>query len=191
MLSKLEVLLDADNLTENQINQISSTHNTIKRLSVLGNSLSLLTKIDNKEFGNVTEINLSETIGNILNEFNELIDLKDIKTQSVIASNILVNGDKVLIEIMLTNLINNAIRHNHEKGNISIHLTTDYLEIENTGQELSLDPAELFRRFKKSDQNSDSLGLGLAIVKRICDLYDFGIHYSHANNYHTLRVTFS
>ena len=123
-------------------------------------------------------------------EFNELIDLKGIKTQSDIASNILVNADKVLIEIMLTNLINNAIRHNYKEGSISILLTKCYLEIENTGQKLSLNPTELFRRFKKSDQNSESLGLGLAIVKRICDLYDFRIDYAYLDNNHTLKITF-
>lgn len=185
---KLEVLMDADNLTEDQINQIGSAQNTVKRLSNLSNALSLLTKIENNEFKNVTEVNLSHTIRTMADEFKELIELKSINIKTNIQEDVIVNADKVLIELLLTNLINNAIRHNWENGNITLSLTTHYLEISNSGTPIEGDPSELFQRFKKSNQSESSLGLGLAIVQKVCDLYQYSIQYSYSAEQHLLKV---
>lgn len=188
--SKLEVLMDSENLSEDQVNQIVSTQNTIRRLSNLSNSLSLFTKIENKEFEDVSDIDVSIVIPTILDEFKELIQLKSISLETDIKSGLKVKADKVLFELLLTNLINNAIRHNHEQGSIQLKINSDSLEISNTGSELTSDPSELFKRFKKSNQSSNSLGLGLAISKMICDLYGFDIGYTYQSKQHTLKVVF-
>lgn len=187
---KLEVLMDADNLSEEQINQIGSAQNTIKRLSNLSNALSLLTKIENKEFKNVTDVNISQTIATMVDEFKELIELKSINITINIEDDVVIKVDKVLIELLLTNLINNAIRHNWENGNITISLTKTYLEVANSGAILSVDPSELFQRFKKSNQSGSSLGLGLAIVKKVCDFYRYSIEYKQSGEQHSLKVVF-
>ena len=92
--------------------------------------------------------------------------------------------------MLLTNLINNSIRHNWEEGTVNIHLRNRHLIISNTGPELSIEPEDLFRRFKKSNQSAQSLGLGLAIVKRICEFYHFDISYRYQNGYHTIQIDF-
>lgn len=186
---KLEVLLDTNKLNENQINQISSAQNTLHRLKNLSTSLSILTRIENKEFDQVSPINLSREVKTLLEEFKELIDLKSIELTTDIEDNVMIDADQVLIELLLTNLINNAIRHNWENGTISVTLTKNALEVMNSGVDLEMDPAELFNRFKKSNQSSSSLGLGLAIVKKICDLYSCGLTYTQEDRQHHLRVS--
>ncbi|WP_370086542.1 sensor histidine kinase [Ekhidna sp.] len=188
--SKLEVLMDGDNLTEEQLEQISFTQATIKRLSHLSNALSLLTKIENREFANVSEINLSEAIENMLEEFKELIDLKSISKTVAIEKGVTIQADRVLVEMLLTNLINNAIRHNVEGGMIDIFLKDSELKISNSGPALSIPVDELFLRFKKSNQSAKSLGLGLAIVKKICDFYDYEIRYENVEDRHTIQIKF-
>ncbi|MEO9870552.1 sensor histidine kinase [Ekhidna sp.] len=188
--SKLEVLIDADNLTEEQIQQISSTQSTIKRLSQLGNALSLLTKIDNKEFINVSSIDLSMTLEHMLEEFRELVELKSIKRIVEVKEGVIIQADPVLIELLLTNLINNAIRHNWEGGNISLSLDEERLSISNSGPELQVSSNELFQRFKKANQSAKSMGLGLAIVKKICDFYDYQIQYHNDADLHTIHIRF-
>lgn len=188
--SKLEVLMDGDNLTEEQLEQISLAQATIKRLSHLSNALSLLTKIDNREFANISEVNLSEATENILEEFRELIDLKSISKKVEIQKDVKVQADTVLVEMLLTNLINNAIRHNVEGGMIDISLKDSVLKISNSGPALSIPVDELFRRFKKSNQSAKSLGLGLAIVKKICDFYDYEIQYKNVEDRHTIHIRF-
>jgi len=188
--SKLEVLMDGQNLTEEQISQISQTQNAVRRLSNLSNSLGLLTKIDNQEFSNHEDINLSATIRAVMEEFIELIQLKSISLTTQIDENIHIKADRVLIELLLTNLINNAMRHNWENGDLNMKLSPGELTMENTGPQLDIDPNSLFERFKKSNQSSQSMGLGLAIVKKICDLYNYEISYLQSNERHTLRIKF-
>jgi signal transduction histidine kinase len=190
MQSKIEVLLDNSDLNEEQTGQISQLQNSLKRLSKLSNSLSLLTKIENLEFDNLLPVSLTHITDNLLSEFSELIELKSIRLEKSIEPNIQILADQVLIELMITNLINNAIRHNTEDGFIKVTLTLSYLKIENSGKQLAIDPAELFERFKKSNQSESSLGLGLAIVKRICELYNFEVSYSQIDQNHALRIDF-
>ncbi len=188
--SKLEVLMDGDNLNEEQIQQLSFIQNTIKRLSHLGNALSLITKIDNREFVDEATIDLSATLNQMLEEFKELIELKEIKRNDEIVHGVTVQADRVLIELLLTNLINNAIRHNWEGGELQIFLKSDHLKIINTGPQLQISPDELFQRFKKSNQSAKSTGLGLAIVKKICDFYDYDLSYDSQNELHTIHIQF-
>lgn len=188
--SKLEVLMDGDNLTEEQIQQLSFTQSTIKRLSHLGNALSLITKIDNREFVDEATIDLSRTLEQMLEEFKELIELKGIKKVDEIAEGVTVQADHVLIELLLTNLINNAIRHNWEGGELKVDLKANGLKIVNTGPQLQIPAGELFRRFKKSNQSAKSMGLGLAIVKKICEYYNYELKYENQDELHTIHVHF-
>lgn len=187
---KLDVLLNAEKLTEEQIGQVSSAQNTLRRLSNLSHSLSILAKIENKEFENASDLNLSDKLIELLEEFKELMQLKSIQLTTTIESEVSVVVDSVLIELLITNLINNAIRHNWENGSISIELTKNYLEVSNTGKDLSVNPNDLFTRFKKSNQSSSSLGLGLAIVKKVCDYYDYQVKYFQSEEQHRLKIMF-
>lgn len=187
---KLEVLLNADNLTEEQSAMIVSAQTSIQRLSKLNKALALLTKIDNKEFEEKTEINLSTELEQQLFAFTELLELKSIKLKKNIEGNVKINMDMMLSGILLTNLLQNAIRHNYENGEIVISLTSKKLSIANTGDPLNVDPNTLFDRFKKNNQNKESLGLGLAIVKKICDVNDFKINYTFSDQKHRLEITF-
>ncbi len=185
---KLEVLLDLNKLDEDQVNQISSAQHTLNRLKNLSTSLSILTRIENKEFDKVLALDFSSEVEKMLGEFKELIELKSITLTTEIEPGISVEMDDVLCELLLTNLINNAIRHNWENGTIHISLTNDELEITNSGPDLEIDPEELFHRFKKSNQSSASLGLGLAIVQKICDLYACRLEYSQSDKQHSMKV---
>ena len=182
--------MDADNLKEDQIAQISHAQSALRRLSNLSNSLALITKIENREFENPTDINLSETIGKMVEEFNELIALKSIEKEITIDESVFVHADSVLIEVLLTNLINNSIRHNVEGGKIHLSLQKHQLRIANSGPVLDIQGDELFKRFKKSNQSAKSMGLGLAIVKKICDYYGYSIRYQHQEGLHTIDVHF-
>jgi len=90
----------------------------------------------------------------------------------------LVNVNKFLLFNLLFNLINNAIKYNHENGDIHIEASTEnggyYIEIIDSG--IGINPADIpfiFNRFKKLKQSlqQDSFGLGLPIVKSIADFH--------------------
>lgn len=187
---KIELLLQSKNLDEEQLQLISSTYDAINHLSKMSRSLSLLTKIENNEFTDLQEINLTEKISKSIFDFQELLDLKKIIINHEVENFVMVQSDPVLIQILITNLFQNAIRHNIAGGHIYMELTKEYLKISNTGKPLTVPSDSLFKRFKKDNQSSGTIGLGLAIAKKICDINDFVINYYYKDNEHTLKVLF-
>lgn len=94
-----------------------------------------------------------------------------------------------LAVVLLTNLIKNAVVHNHPDGFISVLIKPTSIQIENPGKNGALDEQKLFSRFYKEQPSPTSTGLGLAIVKAIADLYAFTVTYTY-NNRHRLTVAF-
>jgi signal transduction histidine kinase len=101
--------------------------------------------------------------------------------------NLPING--YLADILLNNLLTNAIRHNQDGGDLSIRLRESSLQIANSGPALSFDPATIFDRFVKGT-HSGGTGLGLAIVRQICDNYHFSLSYGYVNQRHTFDIQF-
>lgn len=187
---KLELMLQSKNLDEEQLTLINSAYNSIDHLSKMSRSLSLLTKIENNEFSNMQKTNVSSIINNTLFDFQELLGLKGITLESDLSDNVFITSDPTLIQILIGNLFQNAIRHNVVGGKIQIGLTTDEFYISNTGKELKTPSDLLFERFKKDNQSSETIGLGLAIVQKICEINGFEISYTYENAWHTLKVKF-
>lgn len=186
---KLELLMESANLDEEQMELINAAQNALSRLSKMGTSLALLTKIENREFSDFSSIDFSRMINGLLFEFRELVELKSITLNSSVAPHVQVKGNEVLLEILVTNLINNAIRHNKPSGTIDVVLEPDRLLVTNTGEELDGNPEELFRRFKKGSKNPDSSGLGLSIVRKICEEHNFSVEYRAKGEQHSLTVS--
>ena len=96
-----------------------------------------------------------------------------------------------LASILVSNLIKNALVHNHAGGSILITLEKNGLSIENTGQTIPLNKQELFKRFYKQSSSSASTGLGLAIVKSITDYYNIHVVYDFRDSHHFFTVRFN
>ncbi|MEO9884655.1 MAG: HAMP domain-containing sensor histidine kinase [Balneola sp.] len=185
---KLELLTET-NLNEQQYSYVEKLETTLNKLSRLNDSLALLTKIENHEFSSNETVNISKVVKDGIDAFQELITLNNLNLVTDIKDSVMVTIHPSLTEILWSNLFRNAINHNIQNGEINIHLNTDYLEISNTGKELNTDPSVLFERFKKGEQNSESIGLGLSIVKRIADQNGMEISYTTEKNRHTVRIS--
>ena len=81
-------------------------------------------------------------------------------------------GDQSLIERLVGNLVDNAVRHNVPSGRIDIRTGMDgdsaYIEVSNSGRCIHGDLVESlfepFRRIEERTGGSEGVGLGLAIV---------------------------
>lgn len=91
------------------------------------------------------------------------------------------DGDTRLVERLITNLIDNALRHNTAGGHVDISTGTTagrtFVSVSNTGPSIPpQDVDRLFRPFQRlgadSIDNSDGLGLGLSIVQAIADAHN-------------------
>lgn len=187
---KLELLMQSENMNNEQINCISALNEATDRLSRLNQSLLLLTKIDNSQFIDVENVDLSDLLLNQIDNYEELADSKNISIKKHISPSLYVLANRSLMEILISNIMVNTIKHNYKNGWIEINVSGNILSVSNTGKNPTVDTNELFERFKKSDSSSDSLGLGLAIVKKICDTCGFQVAYNYTEPMHTITVNF-
>jgi len=178
MLLNLEELLQQD-LSEASFHLVANTIRSVKQLSTLNRNLILLTKIENNQFSEQTTIILNGVIRKVLSEYTPLMEAKNIRLQVEEKSNFMVAMHEQLAEILVGNLISNAIHHNQPEGTIDIHISESEITICNTGASNNLNDKNIFDRFTKG--NSKSYGLGLALVKNICQTHHLSIRYSQGN----------
>ncbi|MFO7258037.1 MAG: HAMP domain-containing sensor histidine kinase [Bacteroidota bacterium] len=187
---KLELLAETDNKDE-QARLITAAHDAVEKLSRMGQSLALLTKLSNQEFEATEPINITQSVEDTLGTFADLIEMKGLRLSTNIAKNVNLKFNPVLADLLLTNLLSNAIRHNTEHGAIDVKLSNPKLVIRNTGPAPDGPLEEMFKRFRKGNQSKDSIGLGLAIVKQICDITGAKVSYTFDDPWHTLSVEFT
>lgn len=100
---------------------------------------------------------------------------------------LLLHGDETLIEILLSNLIDNAIRYCPDDSRIWLHIGHDRIQVYDDGA--GVDEAHLSRLserfFRPAGQVQSGSGLGLSIVMRICQLH--GLQAQFSNRYESGR----
>ena len=191
MRAKIELLLQYPGYSEDQINQISTLNESVNRLSNINKVLILLTRIENNQFPELSKVHLKERIEYHVDNFRELIEARNIKTVLDLNDDTWINVNTALADILIINLIKNAIRYNYDDGKLNIHLGGDSLLITNTGPKIDIPTEQLFNRFVRSQSSNDSIGLGLSLVKKISELYEFDIKYVFEDKLHKISVTFS
>ncbi|MDH3710483.1 MAG: HAMP domain-containing histidine kinase [Cyclobacteriaceae bacterium] len=189
-IGKLELLLNNPKLEAKESQKVMGALDSLRQISKMGQSLGLLTKIENREFANKAPLDFSTSVTRALDNFQELIDLKSITLERSITPHVEVIMDPNLADIMINNLLSNAIRHNERNGIIRTKVDESGFIICNTGKPPSAAPDSLFDRFKKDSNGRDGMGLGLSIVKKICDVSGFKIDYWYELNEHRLEIEF-
>ncbi|MGG5508288.1 MULTISPECIES: sensor histidine kinase [unclassified Myroides] len=178
--NKLELLVEAEELNEKQIDQIQSIHQSLTRLIKLNKSLLMLTKIENNQFSQYQDVNLNQVVQAIVADFDDLFTYKKL-TVSVIETgdSFIVTMDKGLAITLVQNLLKNAMIHNHAEGKIVIELKHNSFSIANTSDmQTPLDEKAIYNRFYRSTTNEESSGLGLSLVQTIVKVTgSIKIHY--------------
>jgi len=188
--AKMELLLQSGDLKEKQLKSVLDAYEASNRLSRVNKTLLLLAKIENRQFPESKLINPKDIFDYQFEFLEDLILSKKLEISTNYEDNVQIKVNPYLAEVLFSNLIKNAIRHNIEGGKIFIELTGKQLMISNSGSALMTDPENLFKRFYKSSTSKESLGLGLSIVQKICEVYDFRLNYDYQNDLHRIRVDF-
>lgn len=186
--SKLDTLIQDEKLKSEQFTHINDIYIATNKLSRLNQSLLLLVKIENDLIQDNTTFNLKDVILEKVKQFQELAQNKDIEIIHLLDDKE-ITASKYLIEILINNLFNNAIKHNIANGKIYIKLSRYKLLFQNTGEVEALEADKIFERFNKG-KNSEGTGLGLTIASNICTQYSYKLTYNFESPFHTFKVVF-
>lgn len=188
--SKLELLLQSGEMNEKQYKALADAYEATIRLSKYNSTLILLAKIENKQFPETKKVSPESILLALLENLDDLIRDKKIEVIKKIAPDVTLQMNPYLAEMLIVNLVKNAVRHNVKGGKLIVEVKENFLQISNTGPEQPLDKHLLFKRFYKSSSSPESLGLGLSIVQTICTLYGFEVGYQMNEGLHCLKVSF-
>ncbi|AKD54498.1 sensor histidine kinase [Spirosoma radiotolerans] len=187
--AKVEQLIQSEQLTETQTHWIESIYQASRRISRLNQGLLLLAKIENRQFNDSQIIDLAGLLTEKLTDMEEVLSFKELSVSMQAMKPFDVMLPPALADILVTNLVNNAIKHNQVNGRIELVATTDKLCLSNTGGQLTSSPERLFERFKKESTGPDSVGLGLSIIRQIGDSYGLSIDYQETEGIHQFCLT--
>ena len=165
--------------------QVQSIYKSVEKLSRLCQSLLLLARIENKQYTVTQKIAVDELLKEKINEFEAWTSAKSLKIKLQLEP-LQVTMNRDLAEILISNLIKNAVRHTEANGTILIKTGKHQFSIVNSGAG-ALNNNKIFDRFYKSE-NSEGSGIGLAIAQQICGQYQFQLDYSFDKNQHCFTV---
>jgi signal transduction histidine kinase len=186
--SQMEILLQMPGLTDRQAEIIQAALKETDRLTKLNKTLLLLSKIDNQQFIDRTEVNLNELTRKLVTYFDEKKERLNLSVD-IDDGNQVVRTNPMLVEVMIGNLIKNAFTHNIQNGSIKIRIGPTFFEVGNTGVPMP-ETDRMFERFSNRGMSTDSWGLGLPIVKKIIEVNDWEIRYEFTDTIHKFRVEF-
>jgi signal transduction histidine kinase len=187
--SKMELMLQDTNLNDQQVQAIMDTGTALNRLSKLNQSLLLLAKIENNQYETNELISFTEVTKRYLKLFDEVIKDKQITVITNFPGDLQVRLHPLLADSLISNLLGNAVKYNYKGGSISIEVSAGRYSISNSSELPGIEEKQLFRRFNRSKNNSESSnGLGLAIVKKICDTHNLSIAYIWYNHNHNFVI---
>jgi two-component system OmpR family sensor kinase len=153
-----------------------------ERLSKLVEELFELTKLDSRETKVRYEpFNISELAYDVVQKFNLSAQKRQIKIQIDHDQDLpFANADIAMIERVIENLLDNALRHTSEGGSIRLKFSIQNgdmaVSVSDTGCGIpEEDLPYVFDRFYQRDRTQEDKGghsgLGLAITKRILELH--------------------
>lgn len=159
------------------INYSSKTLKEAKRMNNIIIDMLNLSSIEQNYQKKQDIVKVDKALIEILDSLENRIKARNISVITNIAKCETV-GDAKLIDELIRNLIDNAIKYNVDNGKIMITLNTSTLTIEDTGIGISKEyQSRVFERFYRVDKGHSKeiggTGLGLAIVKHICEIYQY------------------
>ena len=182
---KVELLAESDSLTEQQMKELDEIYSTLGRAVKLNKSLLLLSRIENGQYTESEDVSVDEILENLLPDLMDIYEHKQVRLLRKQGEQpFIIRCNHSLAQILVSNLVKNALLHNADGGELQILTTPDSLVIKNTG-DTPLDGEKLFRRFYHSiDGKKDSTGLGLAIARSIARISFLRLTYEWQDGMH-------
>lgn len=187
-LNRLEMLMEDDNLTEKQMEEIAKTRQTLENITRMNKSLLLLCKIENGQYADVKEICVNSLLEQYIETFGEIYGYKNINVVYSPESTFMLEMNESLSVMMVTNLLKNAFVHNVDGGDIVVKVSGRGFSVASSG-DMALDSSQIFTRFYQGSKKEGSTGLGLALVNTICKAAGLKISYDFNGKMHIFSIS--
>ena len=179
----LEVLIRKQRDPQVYEEKISGVITQVDRLNALLEQLLQLARIDSSNIMAKNEIiPLSQLISILHGKWKSKAEERGIKLQLDIIEDAVVTGDKIFLELILDNLISNAIKYGKENGRIFLNWddSSKSLSVKDDGIGISAEVLpNIFNRFFRADESRGSAvsgnGLGLSIAKRLAEMQQINL----------------
>lgn len=182
----LEVLIRKPRSSQEYIDKISFCIKEINRINYLVDQLLLLARFESQkkalDYQKVDLVELTESV--LLRQHAPIFD-KTLSIELKISDRYLVHSDPYMIDIIIENLISNAVKYSNPSDQITIqiHQNSKILVYEIRDSGIGIAPDEI-DKIKEPFYRSNPLdhpdvkgnGLGLSIVKRMCELLHVGFN---------------
>ena len=162
---------------EQQQHLISNTLQEAGRLNSLCNNLLLASKIETGDYQLTTEnIDLNELVSESINDFKMRFPKRDIRFLG--DPDIYLTGDRLLLQMAINNLIDNAIKYSSKEENIQVHLKKENEEVtllvKDEGKGIpDAEKNRIFNKFYRvgnvHTKEAKGTGLGLYLTKKIIE----------------------
>lgn len=148
------------------------------RLAALIDDLMDLSRVEDPAAMKLAEVDLSEVVARAVKEQEGPADDARIAVEASITDHVRVRGDEQHLELMVGNLLSNALRYTLEGGHVRVILRAEdgraTLIVRDDGIGIPLQAqARVFERFFRVDEDraraSGGTGLGLSIVKNVAE----------------------
>ncbi len=147
----------------------------IEREDKIINDLLALVKLDKSVAQlNISVIDINNLAEIILKRLRPIARKNNVEVTLISKREILAEVDEVKITLILTNLVENAIKYNREQGTVEVTLDADHqfftIQVEDTGIGIPEDAlGQIYERFYRVDKSHSreigGTGLGLAITR--------------------------
>lgn len=179
-------LLLSEQLNTEQVEMINTIFKSGNRLLETVNTILDFSKLESKKIEiNYAKINVNEVIRQTVFLFQGFAKQKNLYLKyDDIKDNFIIDVDQTILEKIINNLINNALKFTNE-GGVTVRLKREIsnsrsfcvIEVEDTGIGIPEDKQEIiFEEFRQASEgfsrSHEGTGLGLSITKRFVELLD-------------------
>ncbi|MEZ0323458.1 MAG: HAMP domain-containing sensor histidine kinase [Hydrogenothermaceae bacterium] len=147
--------------------------NIEKNVEYIKTLINNLNYISVKKSTTREEVDINTLVKELLEKFEININMKNITVKLAENSNLKVFANKDDMKVVLSNLIDNAIKYNYQNGEIVIEIDDNCFTIKNTGN-LIKNKNKIFDIYYREDKSgtTEGIGIGLTIVKKLCQSYN-------------------